>query len=240
MQPLEKLIDIYNGQRCFIIGNAPDIKYFNLNLLKNDIVFTVNKGYLLSNYGLLNKNYHVVNDPNIWDLYYSDFLNIYAGVKIFSSKVYKRKTCYRNLSDFVGYTWNINLPISRYNSFTNSFENNFPLNPDSGWCDSWSVVIDATIIAYFMGFKKIYWLGISFNYDISKSTHFYGDIRQGTTDEKNLLKLVSDDELREKKIENSIYFVNNFLKHKDVHIYNLNESFKFFNLLEFKHITEIF
>ena len=53
--------------------------------------------------------------------------------------------------------------------------NNFPKTFDSEWPRTGSVVFDQTILAFLMGFKEIYLLGVDYSYFDSKGmTHFYG------------------------------------------------------------------
>lgn len=54
----EKYRDIHKGKRCFIIGNAPSINTQDLSLLKDEIVFTVNKMALNNQFESLESNYH--------------------------------------------------------------------------------------------------------------------------------------------------------------------------------------
>ncbi len=58
-----KLKDSCQGKRCFILGNGPSIKKEDLNLLADEIVFTVNDMYLYEQFNRLNTNYHLLFDP---------------------------------------------------------------------------------------------------------------------------------------------------------------------------------
>lgn len=48
------------GQRCFILGNGPSVKYFDLTSLQGEIVFSVSNGYLHKGYSELAPVYHCV------------------------------------------------------------------------------------------------------------------------------------------------------------------------------------
>ena len=66
----EKLILLKNkhkGERCFIIGSSPSLKQLDLSLLNNEITFTVNRGYKLSENGFYNFNYHVLQDTDLYN-----------------------------------------------------------------------------------------------------------------------------------------------------------------------------
>lgn len=47
IQRLSALKDKYKGERCFIIGNGPSLKYTDLSLLKDEVTFGLNRIYLL-------------------------------------------------------------------------------------------------------------------------------------------------------------------------------------------------
>ena len=50
-----------------------------------------------------------------------------------------------------------------------------PLEYEVGWGKTVTVVVDAILIAYFMGFKKIYLLGVDMRVPEDNETHFYGN-----------------------------------------------------------------
>ena len=41
------LRDKYKNKRCFIIASGPSLKYINFKLLKNELTFAMNRGYML-------------------------------------------------------------------------------------------------------------------------------------------------------------------------------------------------
>lgn len=47
------------GERCFVIGNGPSLKQEDLSLLRNEFVFTVNRGNLIDGFDKLNTNAHL-------------------------------------------------------------------------------------------------------------------------------------------------------------------------------------
>lgn len=49
-------------KRCFIVGSSPSLDLLDLSLLNNEKVFTVNRGFLLRNKGLLHSDFHVISD----------------------------------------------------------------------------------------------------------------------------------------------------------------------------------
>jgi hypothetical protein len=55
----QKLQNIYEGKRCFILGMGPSIKHQNLTLLKNEIVLSCSWCTLLDEYGKLEPEIYV-------------------------------------------------------------------------------------------------------------------------------------------------------------------------------------
>lgn len=68
LQSNRMLKDIHKGERCFILGNGPSLKKENLELLKNEIIFTVNQISRLPQYDLLNPKYHFWVDGNFFKI----------------------------------------------------------------------------------------------------------------------------------------------------------------------------
>lgn len=63
-----KLFNIHRGKRCFILGNGPSLKNIDLELLSNEVVFTVNRFSRVKNFELAKPNYHLWIDFAFFDL----------------------------------------------------------------------------------------------------------------------------------------------------------------------------
>lgn len=63
IQNNQKFKNIHCGQRCFILGNGPSVKSENLELLKDEYVFTVNQAARMPDFKSLRTNYHFWADP---------------------------------------------------------------------------------------------------------------------------------------------------------------------------------
>ncbi|MFA7628075.1 MAG: 6-hydroxymethylpterin diphosphokinase MptE-like protein [Candidatus Dojkabacteria bacterium] len=59
--------DMYEGKRCFILGNAPSLKKHNLRLLEDEYVFTVNSMSASKEFDIVKPNFHVVVDSARFD-----------------------------------------------------------------------------------------------------------------------------------------------------------------------------
>ena len=68
MSKNRSLKNIHSGKRCFIIGNGPSLKHYDLSKLTNEFVFTVNYMMRSVYFETLRPNYHFFFDPNIFTL----------------------------------------------------------------------------------------------------------------------------------------------------------------------------
>ena len=170
---MKKTFDFYRdkhiGERCFILGNGPSLKEENLSLLKDEVVFIVNRGYFALEIGLDHYNYYVLTDLRV---YKEDSKEIQKNSKFprFYSSL---------IEDLESYNSGIEedyIPIQRTNdkSRMSLFRNKFPKNFEEGWGKARTVVFDAALVAYFMGFKEIYLLGVDLTSSSDQQTHFYG------------------------------------------------------------------
>ena len=60
--------NMYVGKRCFILGNGPSLKTVDFNILKDEIVFTVNQLPRDPRFKQLHSNFHFWADRVFWDL----------------------------------------------------------------------------------------------------------------------------------------------------------------------------
>jgi hypothetical protein len=71
-----ELKDIHEGKRCFVIGNGPSINNQDLILLKDEIVFMVNRAFLDPRYETIKPKYHVIVDSKLatgeWSITFLD------------------------------------------------------------------------------------------------------------------------------------------------------------------------
>lgn len=71
-----ELKDTHKDKRCFVIGNGPSINEQDLTLLKDEIVFMVNRAFLDPRYETIKPKYHVIVDPKLatgeWSITFLD------------------------------------------------------------------------------------------------------------------------------------------------------------------------
>ena len=147
---LKQYKDIHQGEDCFIVGNGPSLNKTDLNLLKDYHVFGLNKIHLIfEKYPEFKLSYHTAVNPLVitqtvaelnQDLYgCPSFLSYHAAKDITytNPKVHQIHT--RNTWSFYG---DITAPIS----------------------EGYTVTYVAMQIAYYMGFKNIFLVGVDHNF----------------------------------------------------------------------------
>ena len=152
----------YKGKRCFIIGNGPSLKMEDLNLLykNNEICFGSHRIYLAFNNTKWRPNFYTIQDTKMMNEYYYEI----EALKI------KQK--------FVAYPYELHQSFPIFKSFLSVkmiFENFFPYCPNfskdlsKGIYEGWTVSYFNIQLAVYMGFEKIYLLGIDHHYSKTKS-----------------------------------------------------------------------
>lgn len=159
----------HKGERCFILGAAPSLSDENLSLLKDENVFITNKAFFAKTLGLPHFNYYVLTDERIYP-YDKSSIKEYVGpevIKFYPESLIKNKHFDESLDNVV--------TIKKIHSGKNHvglIKNRIPGSFYEGWGKGASVVVDASLIAFFMGFTKIYLLGVDLFYSKNQQ-HFY-------------------------------------------------------------------
>lgn len=139
------------GDTCYLVLNGPSIKKYDLTVLKGKIVFCTNYFYRSDLAKKILPNYICWQDSNVFksdegELIKKEIEELFPSIKIiFNIKGYKS-------GDNVYYTYNKHMP-SMWGISNNISEN----------CSAFSTVaLYAINVAMYMGFTKIYVLGLDF------------------------------------------------------------------------------
>jgi hypothetical protein len=147
---LQKFRNVHKGEGCFIIGNGPSISQMDLSHLRNCYTFGLNKIFLLFDQIDLNLSYHVAVNPyvirqsalQIEALPCPSFLSYRPAHK----EVHPSKHIY-------------------YLMTTGHFA--FNKNLEKIIHEGCTVTYVAMQIAYYMGFSKIFLIGVDHNFHYS-------------------------------------------------------------------------
>lgn len=155
---------IYQGKRCFILGNGPSLKKQDLSQISNDIVFTVNMLPKSPSYSLLRNDFHVMLDPFIFKFNLNkkeDREKLEFIKKI--NKTDNHPICFlpykaKNIIDELGLSKCLKISyLDIGGDFYEGYKDDIDLTKNiPGF---YNVVQFAIVIAIYMGFKEVYLLG---------------------------------------------------------------------------------
>ncbi len=188
----KNLENIHKGERCFIIGNGPSLKHYDLQKLNSEIVFTVNFMMRSEFFEALKPNYHVLADPNIFKLDSKNEDDL-KKVHLFE----KAKDINPDIKFFIPYKWQSFAQLFNdldfyyfYNNqiFTPRIKHSYVLHRNTPIFQN--VIIYAINIALYMGFEKIYLLGVDMTgflefFEYNKVNNQWGHIYNISEDEVN-------------------------------------------------------
>lgn len=204
----------HKGERCFILGNAPSLANEKLFLLENENVFIVNKGYLAKEIGLKNYTYYSCLDERVYNSAFNDIQQLTVP-KFYHYNIQNSKN-YAN-EDFI--------PVKKNHGTNELINNNFPESFDQGWGNTRSVVYDTALIAFFMGFNEIYFLGVDFHHPSKDNSHFYKPQQREN-------KSFGAYNKRTNELQSIIKNFSSFFDNKRIEFCNLSKGFKFKNLMK--------
>jgi hypothetical protein len=194
---LKQFKNIHQHESCFIIGNGPSLNKINLSILKDYHTFGLNKIYLMFNKVDINLTYHVAVNR----------LVIEQSIKEFESLSCPSFLSYKASREIIRPLNHIYFVATRP-SITPSFYTNI----EQGLNEGYTVTYAAMQIAFYMGFKQVFLIGVDHN--------FYAP---GNPNEKQLLK--GDD---------PNHFSPDYFGNKEWHLPDLEGSEISYNLAKFQ------
>lgn len=153
-EELTKFKGLHKGKRCFVIGNGPSLRIADLETLqkKHEICFASNGIFCAYDKTIWRPDYYVISDF----IRYKDSYNI---IKEFSaSGVFVRS--FYNMLD-MEYAPGTNI----FNAIVKRDEIEFSMDLAEGIFSGGTVTYHMLQIAAYMGFEKIYLLGVDFSFD---------------------------------------------------------------------------
>jgi hypothetical protein len=212
--------------RCFILGSAPSLENEPLELLKGERVFVCNKAWLALKLLNLDKaNWIVYTGLGSWENDLAD-LKDYApsGIRFYSDLITESsafKISQQTFSEDYYVFDKRRLTVTKETA--NIGLGFFPDNYQAGWGSALSVILDAMVIAYFMGFTEICLLGVDLDYTSNRFYFFEAD---------EFLQKNNAPTLRDKTYIGLINLARN-LNERGVIVKNLSRGFKQKNYAKF-------
>ncbi|PFA66938.1 hypothetical protein CN378_12575 [Bacillus sp. AFS015802] len=160
----QKYKDKFKGKRCFILGNGPSLnKQGNLELLENEIVFSVNQFYRSDLFKLVKPNFHLMVDPLFFSLNEKDSTDYDTLKRMQELKNNNNLVCIfpYTAKDFVE-NYKINNENTLYIHSRYRMHDNYKksIRMDRSLPLIQNVVHGAIYCAIYMGFTEIYLMGV--------------------------------------------------------------------------------
>lgn len=182
----QKLKNCYEGKRCFIIGNGPSVRVQDLERMKDDVTFCVNRIYQLFNQTSWRPTYYFCIDYHAYvaDAEIIEQLDIphkFVPLEraIGSGQVY---------DDIIYYNRKTMASTVRNHQVVENLELDFSENVEEVVYGATTVLYDVLQFAVYMGFKEIYLYGVDFQHEVERSL-------DGTISEKAVKDHFSDNYL---------------------------------------------
>lgn len=163
---LKTLKGIYSGNRCFIIGNGPSLQAKDLEKLKKEYTFAVNRIYEIFDQTEWRPSFYMAVDPKFLKENYNSlkkyelghmFLRISEKARLDypinkMTRIFTSGDCYFDVYQKKYNIWSacVNSDVSNYFNVAGT------------------VIFGAIQMALYMGFSEIYLLGVDFNYAVTR------------------------------------------------------------------------
>ncbi len=166
---IQKYHGIHDRQRCFIVANGPSLLKTNLELLEDEITFGMNRIYLNFERSSFRPTYHIV----VNELILEQSANEIAVLDMPKFLNWNRRSYYGK-------------PDSRttYIKSKMAIKDSFQFNLTRPMVVGATVTFVALQLAYYMGFQKVYLIGLDHNYK-DKGTPSMTEIRTHERDESH-------------------------------------------------------
>ncbi len=153
---LKKYKNIHKGERCFIIGTGPSLAPDDLDKLKDEITFASNRIYEAFSKTVWRPTYYVNQDCKLIRKFAREIKEIRVERKFLPIEARNLFLKEKDISYFV----------LRHKDFYPG-DSDFSVRINRFLGQGFTVTYGAIQIAYYMGFAKVYLLGIDHNYSIS-------------------------------------------------------------------------
>jgi len=165
---LLNLKDKYKGERCFVIGNGPSLNKCDLTLLKNEYTFGVNGIFYKTDEMGFRPTFYMVEDNHVL-IDNLDRINQYKCKYKFFPANYKNIVIPDKNTIFIPMDSGFYREFHPYYCIPR-FSKDISKEIYAGQ----SVTIMHLQLAYFLGFKEVYLIGMDFSYALPESTKIEG------------------------------------------------------------------
>lgn len=176
---LKSLKGRYEGERCFIIGNGPSLNKMDLSKLANEYSFGVNGIFYKTREVGFKPTFYVVEDRHVMQDNLDEIDGFDAECRFFP-------TAYRSLIKNRKNTFFFNMNTGYYNSTSRFYKlPRFSLDCSQRVYCAQSVTMINLQLAFYLGFQKVYLIGMDHSYQIPNSALVEGETIVSTEDDPN-------------------------------------------------------
>lgn len=171
--PYNKILaykNLHKNQRCFIVGTGPSLNINQLDLLQNEITFSMNSIPLSFSKTNWRPTYYVIQDTRAYNIF-KDNLPSYAKKEIFIGINHRFNGI--KMKKYTNHNFN---KYCYYPLYLRPDENIYKIKFSD---DCYKIVYDGTTVTYsilqlavYMGFSEIYLLGMDCDYTSTDKKHF--------------------------------------------------------------------
>ena len=158
---LSKFKDKYKNERCFIIGNGPSLRMEDLEKLhaNGEYTFGSNRVYVAFDKTKWRPTFYVIQDGEMIREYHNEIEGVNIKNKFISDYAILKWNCPRIRSGYL-----FHLQCDQFYPFCPDFTDDIT----KGIPEGFTVTYACIQIAAYMGFDKIYLLGVDHNYSTVK------------------------------------------------------------------------
>lgn len=175
---LKKFEDKYSGKRAFVVGNGPNLKFNDLRLLKDEYVFICNSFSFHKDYPFLKYPFYCISGGQYWAWGYNSPM-LYNSQKVNKSSLYFYNVDFLPVNLKYHYFSKDKVYYFIWNSPSVSEGAEIELDITKSLHLGGTVIMDLMLpIAFYMGFKDIYLIGVDTDMHLDtspdwKDAHFY-------------------------------------------------------------------
>jgi uncharacterized Rossmann fold enzyme len=170
--------EMQGRERCFIIGNGPSLNQTNLDLLDGEVTFATNGIFLKFGDTRFRPTFYVVEDHLVGEDRYTEINQLRGFTKL---APYYLAYCLEDDDDVIYYNHR------GRKSFPYGFD--FSTNAEEITYTGCTVTFSCMQLAYYMGFKQIYLIGVDMSYvipeQVKKANEYDTEILDMEVDDPN-------------------------------------------------------
>lgn len=160
----KKFKNIYEGQDCLIVCNGPSLKDTNLGLFAGMPTFCVNSTFILQDELDFTPEFFTVEDNHVIDDNLDNILKMRSGFKFFPHK-YREKFGDQEDIYYLQTIWDCYWKSKISHEYPE-----FSVDVPRGVYTGQTVTYLNLQLAYYMGFKRVFIVGLDFSYSIPKGS----------------------------------------------------------------------